>query len=192
MITRATPPPEPNQPTPVLQSFLRFRTSHVLAHIMRDFMAVLICVGLPAICGLASPPDNDNFADRRVLVGGAVQDVVGIAGATVEPGEPMRTNCFSRTESVWWTWTAPASGTVNIRASAYCSVWSGDSLTNLLFLGDHSDPFVFCFPGVNAGGPPPVRLDVSQGQALQISAAGGSGDTRLVQLNLDLSTVQIL
>src|SRR5207248_2063524 len=104
--------------------------------------------------------DNDNFANRRVLVGTTAQDVVDNTGATTEPGEPMDTNCVGL--SVWWTWTAPATGTLNIRTYSYCSVWSGNALDQLTLLS--SNRSLPCFPGFvvigEPGGPPPIPLDV--------------------------------
>jgi hypothetical protein len=56
---------------------------------------------------------NDNFASATV-VGGATAIVVGSnLTATIEPGEPPKANNAGGA-SVWWSWTAPASGSVTI------------------------------------------------------------------------------
>jgi hypothetical protein len=54
--------------------------------------------------------------------------------ATAEPGEPAH-HTSSATRSVWWSWTAPSSGAVQIILVPYSSmrvaVYTGDSLATL-------------------------------------------------------------
>ena len=56
---------------------------------------------------------NDNFSNRIVLTGANVHVTGNNATATQEPGEPNPTS-HAGSNSVWWTWTAPANGTVVI------------------------------------------------------------------------------
>ncbi|HZL78216.1 MAG TPA: hypothetical protein VFC17_05135, partial [Candidatus Limnocylindrales bacterium] len=64
----------------------------------------------------AAPPPNDDFANRGVLTGTNVTVVGSNVGATREADEP---NPFyygsSANHSVWWTWTAPGAGRVNVQ-----------------------------------------------------------------------------
>ncbi len=57
--------------------------------------------------------DNDNFADRFSLSGSSVPTGGSNVTATKEPGEPDHAANVGG-KSVWWSWTAPASGTVTI------------------------------------------------------------------------------
>src|SRR5260370_25810397 len=70
-----------------------------------------------ALLGLASSlraaPVNDMFANATVLSGSAVTATGSNVGATKEVGEPPKAG-NSGGASVWWVWTAPASGTVTI------------------------------------------------------------------------------
>jgi hypothetical protein len=84
-----------------------------------------------------APPANDNFAQRIVLTGSSL-DVGGTTvAATREPGEPSHgTDSAART--VWYSWTAPASGTVALGTSDAANtdlalgVYAGDVLWNLI------------------------------------------------------------
>ncbi len=79
------------------------------------------------------PPPNDNFADATDLGSAATVNVEGtINQATVEPGEATIPSGFWN-RSVWWKWTAPASGVVEVNniGSAFrtaLSAFQGDSL----------------------------------------------------------------
>jgi hypothetical protein len=84
-------------------------------------------------------PSNDKFSRAIPIVG---TDVV-VEGATTdairEPGEPDHLGeGVPYSGSCWWTWTAPASGTVRMRADAMggfvggsLAVYSGSSLAQL-------------------------------------------------------------
>lgn len=77
---------------------------------MRSLIPLLsLCVIVPAF---AAPPVNDNFAARIVLTGTAVTTTGTNVDATSEPGENLRNGLFDAT--VWWSWTAPASGWVRV------------------------------------------------------------------------------
>jgi hypothetical protein len=58
-------------------------------------------------------PKNDDFANRQLLSGSRVHTSASNKGATMESGEPHSpTNVGG--SSVWYSWTAPASGRVTI------------------------------------------------------------------------------
>jgi hypothetical protein len=58
-------------------------------------------------------PANDDFVNRHKLVGTRIATSASNAGATKEPGEPDHLG-NSGGSSVWYSWTAPASGRVTI------------------------------------------------------------------------------
>lgn len=51
---------------------------------------------------------NDNFATRPALVGAPVDFDIDLRNTSLDPGETMAGN-----GSVWWSWTAPATGVVS-------------------------------------------------------------------------------
>lgn len=64
-------------------------------------------------------------------------------GATKEPGEPNHAKDIGGA-SVWWTWTAPASGVVNITTAdsdfdTLLAVYTGSSLTSLVPVASNDD-----------------------------------------------------
>ncbi len=96
---------------------------------------ITIHVGLPV-------PANDDFARRLHLAGPAVIVTTLAAGSTLESAEPGATRTRwgqAVTGSLWWGWTAPASGPVVIRVQA----------------GSSSEQ-VECFEGAEWGGLRPV------------------------------------
>ncbi len=106
------------------------------------------------------PPPNDAFANRSNLSGFYVLATGSTAGATAEPGEA---NLAGGPDggSVWWAWTAPASGTAIITGQGYdssLSVFTGSSVSDLT-------PLVT--------GPPPQSLSPS----FQVSFPAVAGTT---------------
>ena len=70
------------------------------------------------------PPANDNWANAIAIVPPATTATGSSLGATTEPGEPD-TGGSTNTQSVWWKWTAPASGIyqVNLIGSTDFSIY---------------------------------------------------------------------
>src|ERR1019366_1524476 len=78
-------------------------------------------------------PTNDDFAHAASLAG-ALPTFSGYnTGATRELGEPLLDGS-SQGRSVWWAWTAPASGTVHIGDTwpFYLGVFVGSAVSDLL------------------------------------------------------------
>ncbi len=95
-----------------------------------------------AVDGIAGPfdlrltcrrrPSNDDFPDRTVLAGLPAAVMGSNQGATVEAGEPSYES-WSGTRTVWYSWTAPATGLVTVRSSEVrtIGVFRGTALANL-------------------------------------------------------------
>lgn len=82
-----------------------------------------------------TPPANDNFANRIVLSGATATGNSLTDAATAESGEPIHHNPSSR-KTVWWSWTAPAAGTVTISTigsnfDTVLAIYTGNSLGSL-------------------------------------------------------------
>ncbi|GMW00566.1 MAG: hypothetical protein AMXMBFR84_17030 [Candidatus Hydrogenedentota bacterium] len=81
------------------------------------------------------PPPNDNFANAIQLSGATAQSVVNAEGATGEDGEPDYVY-GQRNDSIWWRWTAPADGQVEVNTygsqySTLISIVTGNALGGL-------------------------------------------------------------
>ena len=64
----------------------------------------------------ANIPSNDNFTNATPILGSPFTGDVNTTYASKEPGEPYHAGNAGG-HSVWWTWTAPAVGTVNINTT---------------------------------------------------------------------------
>ena len=136
-----------------------------------------------------SPP-NDAFANRIPLTGTFLRISGDNTLATAEPGEPPIFSIpgfpqfsYFASNTLWWSWTAPATGPVQIvqqsdQTQAFISVFTGNSLGSLVSV---QNPFL----GITLG-------DVVQGVTYSISADSyGSGPGHftflIVMDGLDLS-----
>ena len=84
---------------------------------------------------LSESPVNDDFADAVPLVGLAAEFAGNTAAATQEPCEPVHDDNYYD-PSVWFTWTAPASGGVTIDTTGsdfptVLGIYTGDALCSL-------------------------------------------------------------
>ena len=79
----------------------------------------------------AISPPNDHFTNAFSLMGISASVSAAGIGATREPGEPI--HAFSDAGSLWWNWTAPASGRITIALSGGGSavVYTGDAVNAL-------------------------------------------------------------
>jgi hypothetical protein len=90
--------------------------------------------------------DNDDFSNRTELSGTSVSSQGNNTGASGEPDEPNHANgSSSPLASIWWTWTAPDSGTVTITTEGSdidttLAAYTGSSLAELV-VEDENDDF---------------------------------------------------
>ncbi len=88
------------------------------------------------------PPSNDLFANRIQVSGTNASLRSHSVEASREPGEPeIPDGCGYLRRSLWWSWTSPARGMLNVHASApggQCvrvGAFLGETLTTLKFIG---------------------------------------------------------
>ena len=89
---------------------------------------------------LTWPPSNDDFVNRVTLSGDDITLTIPNIIASLEPREPLRaTNVAAPPWSMWWSWTAPATGAFLGRAmslgfplsSGLVDVFNGDAVDAL-------------------------------------------------------------
>ncbi len=124
---------------------------------------------------------NDNFADRQLLTGSSVTATGDNRTATRESGEPNIAG-VSGSKSVWWTWTATATGrfTLSTAGSSFdttLGVYTGSSVTSLQLVAENDDA------NYSAGTlTSQVTIDAVAGTQYQIQVNGyesASGDITL-------------
>jgi len=88
-------------------------------------------------------PPNDNFVNRTVLTGSSVSTNGSNAGATWENGEPYDIGGLTYGyKSVWFSWTAPATGSYVISVSTtsvyypILAIYTGSQLSSLSSVTD--------------------------------------------------------
>jgi hypothetical protein len=93
---------------------------------------LLVCLSSFAATSelLAQTPPNDLFSNRIALSGTNFVISGSTVGATEEPGELPS---GLKKASVWWTWTAQASGPISVDTDhgTTVDIYTGDDLTNL-------------------------------------------------------------
>jgi thiol-disulfide isomerase/thioredoxin len=96
-----------------------------------------------AFCVRAASPANDDFANATALTGLTNFVISANGGATAEPGEGGHADSTC-SNSVWWTWQAPFTGSVGISTvgssfDTLLAVYTGDSVSNLQAVADNDD-----------------------------------------------------
>lgn len=133
---------------------------------------------------LGLPPPNDAFANRIALTGTNLTVSANNVAATVEPNEPAYPSAQTGA-SVWWSWTAPASGSLTVTLDSkfynpYVAVFSGDSLANVV-------PLAAVRRGWQATLGRETTVDVQAGMSYPIVVAGANGGTGPFTLRLSFT-----
>ena len=137
------------------------------------FGNVVLRLGAPA------PPANDAFAAAASLAGSTTSATSHTIGATLEAGEPQHGPRGGG--SVWWQWTAPATGTAIIATcesgfDTQLAVYTGASVGALSQIAADDDA---CAPGSG------VSVHGQAGTDYRIAVGGFDGESGDVSLQLD-------
>jgi hypothetical protein len=161
------------------------------------YLAVDVKTGSPPqrfelALNLARAPRNDDLALAPRLHGAALTVINGsTAYATREPGEPVVFQNLGG--SVWWTWVAPANGTVRLEATGACpgdtcspavSVFTGRGMKNLMLVATNR----FAPRGME----PDLLFSATRGRAYHIRAEPGPTSFDRVVLDLEIDTFRLL
>jgi subtilisin family serine protease len=135
---------------------------------------------------LRPPPANDAFAKRLPLAGPSATATGNSEGATREAGEPVHA-ARDGGASLWWTWTAPASGkaVVTTRGSSFdtlLGIYTGTAVDQLARIAQDDDS------GGNATSA--AAFNAVAGTAYQIAVDGYRGAAGAVNLSVSLSPEQ--
>jgi len=132
----------------------------------------------------STAPANDLFENRIALSGTSATASGTNVKATRQAGEPRHAgNAGGR--SVWWTWTAPASGTVTIdtlgsKFDTLLAVYTGTSVSALTPVASNDD-------APNAGVTSKVSFAATAGRAYPIAVDGYGGASGSIVLRLTMS-----
>jgi hypothetical protein len=106
-------------------------------------MKILPLLAILASAATAVAQSNDSFSNRTRLTGAEVSVTGSNSGATKEAGEPTHAENAGGS-SVWWSWTAPASGNVTISTAGssvdtLLAVYTGGTLNDLTLVAQNDD-----------------------------------------------------
>ena len=133
---------------------------------------------------------NNSFGSRTLLSGTSITATGSNVGATVEAGEPNVLG-IGGTASVWWTWTAPTSGTVTLSTTGSSfdttlGVYQGTTVSSLKQVAVNDDENYSA--GVYTS---KLTFSAVAGQSYQIAVNGYSSqavtDTGSIKLALNQS-----
>lgn len=138
-----------------------------------NFGRILVTIGTPA------PPANDNFANATSVEVSTRSFVGNNMGATVETGEPTHAN--QRARSVWYRWTAPASGPASVTTQGSdfdttLAVYTGSAVGSLTRVGQNDNA---------TGTTSAVNFTAAAGMVyyIAVDAVGGVGGNFVVNIN---------
>jgi hypothetical protein len=126
------------------------------------------------------------FADRIALSGTSITEYGTNVRATRQSGEPRHAGSNGG-KSVWWTWTAPASGSVTVDTigsgfDTLLAVYTGTSVSALSTVASNNN-------ASGAGRASKVTFTATAGRAYQIAVDGYKGASGSVVLHLAMPYV---
>jgi subtilisin family serine protease/outer membrane protein assembly factor BamB len=116
-----------------------------------------------------SRPFNDDFASRAKLAGSSAYVRSSNVGATADAGEPQHAGTVGG-RSLWWTWTAPTSGSAVVETAGsgfdtVVAVYTGTTVDGLQLVGANDDIDATTTASR-------VRIDATAGTTYQIALDG--------------------
>jgi hypothetical protein len=158
-----------------------------LSRLALALFAALSLLALSATSALADPPENDNFADAKVLssLNGTAFIMDSTVGGSFEPGEHAQSGS-GVTASIWYRYTAFKNGTARVTgcdtypAGETISVYTGATLGTLTSVaaGKNNCPY--------GGGATTGKFAVAAGTTYWIQFASTSGGD--LRAGVDFST----
>ena len=149
-------------------------------------MALAGAIALAAPHVAAAAPANDLFASAQLLTGTSGSVAGSNVGATSEPGEPNAGYGMGMGFTVWYRWTAPASGRFEIDLNgtnflAIAGVYTGSTVSALSAITWTND--------AGAYGYPRLTFDATAGVTYQIQVDGRGYPTPTGSIVLNWSPV---
>jgi hypothetical protein len=151
---------------------------------------VYLCVVVPAAAAprvTAAAPPNDSFANASVLQGPSATVTVANDEATKEAGEPNHAGDAGG-HSLWWRFTAPATGGVSIDTcgtdtsivvDTLLAVYTGDNVGALTEVKSNDDSLHDDLCSTIGSS---LTFVATQGQTYSIAVDGKDGDTGEIKL----------
>ncbi len=129
--------------------------------------------------------NNNNFADRIILTGNTISTTGSNVGATGEIGEINHAGLSGTLNSVWWSWSATANGTVTINTAGSTfdttlGVYTGNSVSTLTEVASNDD-----YLNLQSA----VTFQAISGTTYQIAVDGYNSLTGSINLGLNFTPI---
>lgn len=147
-------------------------------------------LAVAAFSGLPVAHAADMFANRELLSGAAISFSSDSTSATAEAGEPAHSvETGSAIRSLWWKWTAPASGPVRIDTAGssfdtVLAVYRGSSLATLSLVAANDD--------AGLASTSCVTFDAFAGESYSIAVDGFAGSSGQVALSVSQNSAGLV
>lgn len=154
--------------------------SPVFRCVQNSLLVVLLPLG-----GSAAAPLNNNLANATLLSGPSVVTNGSNAAATKETGEPWHAGDAGG-RSVWWSWTAPFTGSWIVRTTGssfdtLLAVYTGDSVSALTLVAANDQDLLDPLGGDNSR----VKFNASSGTSYHIAVDGFGGASGSIVLTIE-------
>jgi hypothetical protein len=153
------------------------------------FLGVSSPALIEQVSGSITGPANDNFLSAAVIAGTALTLTGSNVGATKEVGEPNHA-WNTGGKSVWWSWTAPASGTcvIDTATSSFdtllaCYTGSSVSALTQVVNGANDDTQINGTWSITSK----ITISVVAGTTYRIAVDGFNGASGSVVLHVNLA-----
>lgn len=145
-------------------------------------------------------PENDNFANATALfINGTATTTMAASSvkATKEPGEPNHASGESGGASVWWKWTATATGSLEVTTAGtnfdtLLAAYTGTAIGSLTQLASNDD---VVSPSEDSSQTRPrtsrIVFNVTSGTTYYLAVDGWAGEWGSVQINATLSSAPV-
>jgi hypothetical protein len=135
---------------------------------------------IPVNLTVLARPVNDDFANAITLPGATGTTNTTNIGATSQSGEPLHAGQPGST-SLWWKWTAPASGTATFDTlgsnfDTTLGIYTGSAVNSLAEIASDDD-------SGGSGGPSIASFSCVAGTTYRIAVDGWTGATGNITLN---------
>jgi hypothetical protein len=171
--------------------------SHTVYAVATDSLGRTAISATNLLALVIDPLANNDFANRFTLTGAKVTTTGVSVGATIEPGEPTGGGFGNnRGATLWWTWTAPATGTVRIDTfgstfNTVLGVYTGTAVDALTQIALNNNA-----PGVNDVSLVSFNAQAGTAYEIQVGGAAGFGGgtpaSGSIQLNIQMPPTVVI
>jgi acid phosphatase type 7 len=165
--------------------------NHSVHAVVTDSLGRQVLTATNVVTGVLDPLANDNFVNRIVLTGPSVSITGANTGATTEAGEPTGSGFNTWGATLWWRWTAPATGraVINTTGSSFntsLGIYTGSAVNALNQVAFSGSVFGQTLTEVSFTTEQGTEYQIQVGGMQRFGSGGGTPATGSIQLNVQM------